>query len=99
MPQPQRNDWPQREEFRNGGASPRRRLTQEQRRALEMLVGDPHGVTEVFLFAHWFTGTMLAGLVRAGLATAQREAVKAGTKTTKVECYRITDAGRRALEG
>jgi hypothetical protein len=82
--------------FRNGGASLRRRLTQQQRRALGMLASDPHGVTEVFLLAHWFTVTMLAGLVRAGLAPAQREVVKAGTKTTKVERYRITDAGGRS---
>ena len=34
-----------------------------------MLASDPHGVTEVFLFAQWFTVTILAGLVRAGLAT------------------------------
>ena len=51
------------------------------------------------MVANWFTVTTLAGLVRAGVATAQREVVKAGTKTPKVERYCITDAGRRELEG
>jgi hypothetical protein len=99
MPEPLRNDGPQREEFQNSGASRQRPLRREQRRALELLASSPHGVTEALMLAHWFTVTMLAGLVRAGLATAQREVVKAGRPTIKVERYRITDAGRRALEG
>ena len=99
MSEPRRNDGPQREQFRNGGASARRRLTQERRRALELLASDPRGVTEALMLAHWFTVTMLGGLVRAGFATVQREVGKAGIKTTGVERYRITDAGRRALEG
>ena len=49
---------------------------------------------------------MLAGLVRAGLAAARREVIKAGGKTIKVGRVkitaagrvRITAAGRRALE-
>jgi hypothetical protein len=99
MAEPRRNDEPQREEFRNGGASPRRRLTRKQRRALELLASDPRGVTETLMLANWFTVTMLASLVRAGVATARREVVKAGTKTPNVERYYITDAGWRALEG
>jgi hypothetical protein len=100
MAEPRRNDEPQREEFRNGGASPRRRLTRERRRALELLASDPYGgVTEELMLAKWFTVTMLAGLVRDGLAIARRDVVKAATKTPKVERYCITDAGRRALEG
>ena len=95
MAEPQRNDEPQREECRNGSASPRRRPTREQRRALELLASDPRGRTEALMQANWFSVTMLAGLVRADLATAQREVSKAGTK---VERYRITDAGRRVLE-
>jgi hypothetical protein len=79
--------------------SRQRRLSAEQRRALEPLASNPHGVTEAFILAHWFTLTMLAGLDRAGLATAQREVVKAGGPTIKVERMQITDAGRRALEG
>jgi hypothetical protein len=99
MAEPRRNDEPQREEFRNGGASPRRRLTRERRRALELLARDPYGVTEELMLAKWFTVTMLAGLVRDGLAIARRDVVKAATKTPKVGRYCITNAGRRALEG
>jgi len=38
---------------------------------------------------------MLAGLVRAGLATAEREVIKTGGKTIEVVRVRITAAGRR----
>jgi DNA-binding PadR family transcriptional regulator len=41
---------------------------------------------------------MLADLVREGFATAQRGTVRAGGRTIRVERYRITDAGRRAIE-
>jgi hypothetical protein len=37
---------------------------------------------------------MLAGLVRAGLAAARREVIKAGGKTIKVGRVKITAAGR-----
>jgi hypothetical protein len=99
MAEPRRNDLWQRKEVGHGGASARRRLTREQRRALELLASDPHGVTEELMLANWFTIAMLAGLVRAGVATAQRDVVKAATKTPKVQRYCITDAGWRALEG
>jgi hypothetical protein len=42
---------------------------------------------------------MIAALVRAGLATARRETMRAGGKTTEVVRIRITDAGRKAIEG
>jgi DNA-binding PadR family transcriptional regulator len=42
---------------------------------------------------------MLADLVREGLATAHRGAVRAGGRQIRVERYRITDAGRKAIEG
>jgi hypothetical protein len=42
---------------------------------------------------------MLSGLVRAGLATARRQSVKAGARAIAVNQIMITDAGRRALEG
>jgi len=41
---------------------------------------------------------MIAGLVRTGLATAERESVNARGKTIEVIRVRITDAGRRAIE-
>jgi DNA-binding PadR family transcriptional regulator len=40
---------------------------------------------------------MLADLVRQGLATAQRETMRVGGRTIRVERYRITDDGRKAL--
>jgi hypothetical protein len=41
---------------------------------------------------------MLAGLVRAGLATAERETMKAGAKPIDVVRLQITAAGRKAIE-
>jgi hypothetical protein len=75
------------------------RLTAEQRRALELLAGGPRGYTKARLLADGFTVDMLADLVRKGLATAQRETLGVGGRTIRVERYRITDAGRRAIEG
>lgn len=75
------------------------RRSARQREVLEMLAGSPHGATEDLLaFAHGFNGDMIAGLVRTGLATAQRETVEAGGKSAEVIRIRITEAGRQALE-
>jgi DNA-binding PadR family transcriptional regulator len=41
---------------------------------------------------------MLADLVREGLATVRRDTLRVGGRTIRVERYRITDAGRRAIE-
>jgi hypothetical protein len=41
---------------------------------------------------------MIAGVVRAGLATAERETMKAGAKPIEVARLRITAAGREAIE-
>ena len=54
----------------------------EQRRALELLGSIPHGVAEdLLVLAHGFDTDMIAGLVRTGLATADREIVNARGKT------------------
>jgi hypothetical protein len=72
-------------------------LTAEQRRALTLLVSlDRGGVAGALMLAHGFRREMLAGLVLAGLATVE---MKAGARTVKVERYRITDDGRKALKG
>jgi hypothetical protein len=63
-----------------------RRLSSEQRRALQLLASIPFGAGETIMFANDFKRGTLASLVRAGLATAERKTV------------RITDAGRKALE-
>jgi hypothetical protein len=72
----------------------------DRRRALELLAGSPHdGCTEAILRAHGFTIAQLVDLVRAGLATATPERVKAGRERMEIAVLRITDAGRQALAG
>jgi hypothetical protein len=78
-------------------ALPRKRpLGAQQRRALLLLAGLPFGATDATMFANGITRKTLVSLIRAGLATTQRE-MKAGGQT--VGRIRITEAGRRALEG
>jgi hypothetical protein len=71
--------------------------SRQRRRALKLLAGSTDGCTEAILLAHGFTVDMLAGLIRAGLATAQVERMMAGGRTMEVTRIRITDAGRRAI--
>ena len=80
---------------------PRERyLTPERRRALQLIASSPGGIaSELLVLAHEFSRDMLAGLVVAGLATVVAETLKADGPTIKVERVRITDAGRRAIEG
>jgi hypothetical protein len=77
-------------------APPRKRpLGPQQRLALQLLAGTPFGATEATMVANGFTRQMLVGHNRAGLATAQHE--RAGGQL--VGRLKITEAGRRALEG
>jgi hypothetical protein len=65
-----------------------------------MLAGTPRGLTEHFLLAHGFSVEMLSSLVLAKLATIVTEPMMARRGVTlMVELIRITDAGRRAIEG
>ena len=75
-------------------------LSKEQRQALALLASIPHDVTEDQLaLVHGFDRDMIAGLVEAGLVTAQREVVTGSGRTTiEVVRIRISDAGRRAIE-
>ena len=74
--------------------------TAEQRRALAMLqTSGRNGATQSLLTAHGFGVSMIASLVNYGLATPIREQVKAGGKMIEVAKVKITDAGRRAIEG
>jgi hypothetical protein len=76
------------------------RLTTERRRALELLASIPYGVNEELLIhGQGFKRQTLVGLIRVGLATAEREVVKTGGKTIEVVRIRITNAGWRAIEG
>jgi hypothetical protein len=78
----------------------KRRLSPEERRALELLASNPDGATEELLVhGQSFTRRMLTGLVDAGLALARREVIKAGAGAIEVNRIMITDAGRRAIEG
>ena len=80
--------------------TPRKRaLNPVQRRALQLLASSPYGATEALMLAQGFTRRTLVGLVRAELATARHEIVKAGDKTIDVVRVRITAAGRWAVEG
>jgi hypothetical protein len=83
------------------GKFPRkRRLSPEERHALELLASNPNGPTEELLVhGHGFTRRMLTGLVDAGFAIGRRESVKAGARAFEVVRVMITDAGRRALDG
>jgi hypothetical protein len=49
------------------------------------------------MLAHGFTIPQMVELVRAGVATATAERVRAGNKTMEVARVRITETGRRAL--
>jgi hypothetical protein len=82
-------------------SSPRkRRLGPEQRRVLELLAGNPHGVTEeLLMYGHGFSWRMVARVVRARLATVQRRVIMAGDMPVEIGKVTITAAGRRALEG
>jgi hypothetical protein len=82
----------------DGISSRKRRVTLEQRRALLLLASSPFGAAEVIMLAHGFTRGTLAGLVRAGLASAQRETVNADKRSVGGR-VRITEAGRRAIKG
>jgi hypothetical protein len=74
-------------------------LSAEQRQALELIGSGPRGCTKGLLLADGFAADMLADLVREGLATAQRGTSRVGGREIRVERYRITDAGRKAIEG
>jgi hypothetical protein len=67
-------------------------------RALELLADCPQeGCSEAIMLAHGFTIEQMVELVRAGLATATPQRVKAGRERMEIATLRITEAGRRAL--
>jgi hypothetical protein len=63
-------------EFPMGKFPLKRRLSPEERRALELLASNPNGATEELL-VHSFTRRMLTGLVDDRLATARRQSIRA----------------------
>jgi hypothetical protein len=67
----------------------------ERRRALELLASSPHeGCAEAVMLANGITIEQMVELVRAGLATATPQRVKAGRERMEVAVLRITEAGR-----
>jgi hypothetical protein len=79
----------------------RKRLTDDERRALQLLVFNPHGATVAALvFGHGFKLQMLDDLVRARLAKRYCVTVTAGGRTVglSVAYMKIMVAGRKAIE-
>jgi hypothetical protein len=72
------------------------RLTDDERRMLELLAGSANGVSETLLVTR-FTMDVMVGLVHERLATATLERTFIVGKPIEVTRVRITDAGRRAL--
>jgi hypothetical protein len=78
----------------------KRRLSPRRRYVLEVIARSPDGATwDLLVVVHGISCDTIAGLVRVGLATVRHEAVRADSKTTRFKRYRITNAGRLALEG
>jgi len=74
--------------------------SQDRCRALRLLASTPGGTTEELLvLAHGFSRDTVAGLVLAGLLTVVTETLSVGGPAVKVERVKITDDGRRVLEG
>ena len=70
-------------------------ITEEQQAALRFIAAAPRGVSLSTMMARGFSFEMLQGLVRAGFATTQRQAINAGE--AKASYLRITGAGRTAI--
>jgi hypothetical protein len=78
----------------------KRRLSPRRRYVLEVIARSPDGATwDLLVVVHGISRDTIAGLVRVGLATVRHEAVRADSTTTRSKRYRITNAGRLALEG
>jgi hypothetical protein len=75
------------------------RISNDQRRALRLLAGGPHGCTEAIMLAHGFKPDLLAALVRDGLATTQPGTIRAGRRQLDVVWVMITDADHHVIIG
>jgi hypothetical protein len=75
------------------------KLSEHQRRALQLLARSPNGCTEALMLAHGFESAMLGDLVLNGLAVAVDHNTMAGRRRIKVTWLRITAAGRKAIAG
>ena len=80
---------------------PRKHLTEDEQRALQLLAFNPDGATVAALvFSHRFKMQMLDDLVRARLAKRYCVTVTAGGRTTGVSVayMKIMATGRKAIE-
>jgi hypothetical protein len=78
-----------------------RKLTEDERRALQLLAFSPHGATEdALVLAHGFDRDMLTGLLDAKLVKRYRVTVTAPGRMTGVTVIylKILAAGRKAVE-
>jgi hypothetical protein len=71
----------------------------EDKRALQLLAGSPHGCTEAIMLAHGFTAETLGRLIVDGLATAAPGIMYAGNRPIEVTRLTISDLGRQAFAG
>ncbi len=77
---------------------PKPRLSAEARRALLMLADYEAGCITSLMLMHGFSPKLIAGLIKAKLATTELRPMKAGAQPIRVMQIRITDTGRVALE-
>jgi hypothetical protein len=68
-----------------------------RRRVLAVLADNPDGCTEAIMLAHGFTAELLVELVQEDLASVSTER-KEAREPLEVIRFKITDAGRRALQ-
>jgi hypothetical protein len=75
------------------------KLTDEQRRALQLLARSPNGCTEAILMAHGLDPAILAKLVLDGLAKVDIHDAKVAGRRVKVKVawLQITPAERKAI--
>jgi hypothetical protein len=71
------------------------KLTDEERRALELLARHPY--VEAVLLANGFSIAQLSGLVIDGYATLQRKRTDVTSRKKTVLWMEITEEGRKAI--
>jgi hypothetical protein len=72
-------------------------LTDEQRRALQLLARSPDGCTEALMMAYGFPIEMLGDLAMAGFALATPHDTRAWRQPMLVVWMTITEVGRKAI--
>jgi hypothetical protein len=74
-----------------------RKLGRDEREALRLLAGSPHGCSESIMMAHGCAIGVLRGLVRDGLVSEERRSTIAARRSMVVTWLRITEAGRLTI--